>query len=69
MGVFFLWKEKSNMIMSQTSLCKRSLKKYQAITIVAKENDMGKTSLKDWISRYQEFGNEGILPTQKNKKL
>ncbi|QYS88719.1 MULTISPECIES: helix-turn-helix domain-containing protein [Flavobacterium] len=55
--------------MSQTSLCKRSLKKYQAITIVAKENDMGKTSLKDWISRYQEFGNEGILPTQKNKKL
>ncbi|MEL1242620.1 transposase [Flavobacterium sp. DGU99] len=43
------------------------LKKHQAITVVAKENGIGKTGLKDWISRYLEFGNEGLLPIQKNK--
>lgn len=43
------------------------LKKHQAITIVAKENSIGKTGLKDWISRYLEFGSKGLLPIQKNK--
>jgi len=43
------------------------LKKHQAITIVAKEKGIGKTGLKDWISRYLEFGSEGLLPIQKNK--
>ncbi|MFK7050395.1 Transposase [Flavobacterium columnare] len=51
---------------------KEVLKKHQAITIVAKENNIGKTSLKDWISRYQEFGNKGLLPhlyiTQKTRQ-
>jgi transposase len=43
------------------------LRNHQAITSIAKENGIGKTSLKDWISCYLEFGNEGLLPIQKNR--
>jgi transposase len=44
------------------------LRNHQAIVSIAKENGIGKTSLKDWISCYLEFGHEGLLPKQKNKK-
>lgn len=43
------------------------LRNHQAIIAIAKEKGIGKTSLKDWISCYLEFGNEGLLPIQKNK--
>ncbi|TDE02707.1 helix-turn-helix domain-containing protein, partial [Flavobacterium hiemivividum] len=37
------------------------------MTSISKENGIGKTSLKDWIRCYHEFGIEGLLPIQKNK--
>jgi len=43
------------------------LRNHQGIISIAKENGIGKTSLKDWIKCYLEFGNEGLLPIQKNK--
>ena len=43
------------------------LKKNQSITSISKENGIGKTSLKDWIRCYNEFGIEGLIPIQKNK--
>ena len=42
------------------------LKNRQSLSVIAKENDIGTTSLKDWIRWYLKFGNEGLLPVQKN---
>lgn len=42
------------------------LKNHQSLNVIAKENDIGTTSLKDWIRKYLKFGNEGLLPIQKN---
>lgn len=43
------------------------LKKHRSVNSVACENSIANSNLKRWISFYIEFGNEGILPRQKNK--
>ena len=42
------------------------LKNRQSIMVIAKENGIGTTSLKEWIKWYLKFGNEGLLPVKKN---
>jgi len=46
---------------------KEVLVNHQGVSSVAEKNSIGKTSLKDWIGCYLEFGNEGLLPVEKNK--
>jgi transposase len=42
------------------------LKKHQSLFSTAKENSIALTSLKWWIRCYIAFGNEGLLPSQRN---
>ena len=42
------------------------LKKHQSVTATAKENGIALTPLKWWIRCYIAFGNQGLLPSQKN---
>jgi hypothetical protein len=39
--------------------------KNQSLSVIAKENDIGTTSLKDWIRWYLKFETK-VLPVQKN---
>lgn len=43
------------------------LKKHQSLIGTAKANDIALTGLKWWIRCYIAFGNEGLLPIQKNR--
>ncbi|HEX9150723.1 MAG TPA: transposase [Flavobacterium sp.] len=42
------------------------LKKHQSVTTTANKNGLATTNLKEWISYYIQFGNEGLLPRQEN---
>ena len=43
------------------------LRKHRSINSVAYENSIASSNLNRWIKFYIEFGNEGLLPRQKNK--
>jgi transposase len=43
------------------------LKKHKSVRGTAAENGISKSNLTCWISRFNKFGNEGLLPKQKNK--
>ena len=43
------------------------LKKHRSVYSVAYENSIASSNLNRWIKFYTEFGNEGLLPRQKNK--
>ena len=43
------------------------LKKHRSVITVASVNSIAYSNLKRWISSYIEFGNEGLLPIQKNQ--
>jgi transposase len=43
------------------------LRKHRSVNSVAYENSIASSNLNRWIKFYIEFGNEGLLPRQKNK--
>ncbi len=43
------------------------LRKHRSVNSVAYENGIANSNLNRWIKFYIEFGNEGLLPRQKNK--
>ncbi|MCV9931814.1 transposase [Flavobacterium sp. LS1R47] len=43
------------------------LKRHNSVKGTAKANSIAESNLTCWISRYNEFGIEGLLPRQKNK--
>jgi transposase len=43
------------------------LKKHKSVKGTANANGIAESNLTCWISRYNKFGNEGLLPRQKNK--